>query len=276
MQMKYSVAALAILVSGLAMAGREDRVLLRRLLEPNAVSKYRFEMASKQTVTMPDGSPMPETAYSVSMDYLVKNGPDVSNGKVPVDITVSNYEFSGSDTPAKDRPKEMTMHGLLDDRNSISEIRFDNPSGKYKELMEASMQVLQSHWSLPEQPVKTGDTWEVTLPTSGTPGKKSVTFKMRFDGERKIEGKSFWVLSAKESIPLDVDLGPAEVGGQASGGDMTLKGDMSVDVEALFDKSGQLHSMLSGLKTDVNVRTPQASGQIHVVADTVSKLTLAQ
>lgn len=275
--LKYVVLT-GLLLGGIASPSTiDDAVLLRRQLVPDCVSKYHFEMASKQSVTMPDGTTNPEVGISVSMDYVMKAGSELVNGRLPVTITVSNYRYESLDPMPGDIPKEVTMQGMLDDRNTITEVRMEKMDRKYRELMEASLKMLQNHIPFPEQPVKVGDTWDIVMAPSSTAPAKPTSFKMRFDGERKVGERSYWVVSSNETNPLDMDLSAmGDPTDQPPVGNIAMKGNMEVTMEFLFEKSGRLYSMVTGMKTDVKLETSQASGKVHVVGDIVSRMNLVE
>lgn len=269
MKLRHFVGVGIVLAATMATAN-QDGVLLRRKLEPNVETKYKMETKTKQTVTMPNGSTMPDVDVNVSMDYAVKTGKAVVDKKIPVEISITNYDLQTSMPATGEIPKDMKVTAMLDELNVMSELKVAGNDPKAKQLAESSTKMMQTQFGFPEKAVKPGDTWAVTLPANPMMGKE-ISITMKFEGERTVEGTSYWIVTAKQNVPVEMDLGALTQGGQ---GEMKMKGTIDLDMEILYEKSGLLYSMLSNMKTDMDVDAgPQ--GKIHVNGDVVAKMNRA-
>jgi hypothetical protein len=131
------------------------------------------------------------------------------------------------------------------------------------------LQRVQQAWTFPEDPVEPGETWEVSLPLIPGGEEKDIVFQMKFEGEEEMGDKRYWKLSAKDSVPIRVDLGAQ--GNDA--GSMTVRGDIEIKMQLLFERSGRLFSQLSEMRSDLTIDYSRATGKMKVVEDTVSRWT---
>lgn len=257
------------------MSVRQDAVLLRRELKPNFEDNYKMTVAIKQTVTMPNGMTMGDVTITITSDMKYKGGPALKEGKLPVTLTVSNYTVDSSVPNVNDdSPKTLVVEGLMDNRGAISEGKATSEDPKVKAMSKQILDSLQS-MGFPEKPVKVGDTWEMTTVPSPLFSKKPLKFHLRFDGEKVVDSTAYWVVTAKEKVPVDVamdDMPGAEAQPGTEG--MTIKGTMDVTTEMLFEKSGRLFSSLGNVATDMEVESPQTNGSVHVVGDVIQKMNL--
>ena len=272
-----SLSALAILVLAVpAVSAQQDAVLLRRELKPNFEDNYKMTVAIKQTITMPNGTTMPDVTMTITSDLNFKGGAALKGDKLPVKITVSNYSVDSSVAMGDDMPKSVVVNGLMDNRGGVSEAVTEGLDPKVQQMNRQIMQMMQNN-GFPEKAVKPGDTWEVGTAPSPLFANKPLKFHLKFEGERVVDSQTFWVVTAKETVPVSIDMSQVpEAADQPATQGMVINGDMDVTMEMLYEKSGRLFSVLGDVMTDMEVETPQANGKIHVVGDVIQKMNLVK
>jgi hypothetical protein len=270
-----SLSALAILLFVVpAVSAKQDAILLRRELKPDFEDNYKMTLAIKQTVTMPNGTTMPDVSMTITSDLSFKGGPALKGEKLPVKIVVSNYSVDTSIPIGDDMPKSVVVNCLMDTKGGISEVVTEGTDPKIQQMNRQVMQMMQNN-GFPEKAVKPGDTWEVGTAASPLLGNKPIKFHLKFEGERVVDSQPYWVVTAKEKVPVSVDMGKVpEATDQTQG--MVINGDMDVTMEMLYEKTGRLFSVLGDVMTDLEVESPQANGKIHVVGDAIQKMNLVK
>jgi hypothetical protein len=261
-----------VLASSLVFASSHQGVMLRRTLIPRDVTKYKMETSLKTTVTMPDGSESPQGNAQVTGDYTVTMGDKIRDGKLPIEIKSSNLHLtSDAEGGSKSQP-DVTVNGLLDERNTITEFKFASSDPKTKAMGSAMGSMMGGISAFPEKAVQPGDTWDIVVPMTALGG-KDIQLTMRYDGVRTEDGKTYWVVHVDQDVPMTIDLGAmSQAEGQPSGPPMTMKGTMHITMEALYDQSGRTHSVLSESKSDMGVDGP-SGGNVRVQSDQIMKLT---
>lgn len=247
-------------------------VLLRRTLIPKDVTRYKLESSLKTTVTMPDGSDSPQGNAEVTGDYTITTGDKVRDGKLPIEIKTTNLHVkSEAEGTSTDQP-DMTMNGLIDERNTMTDIKVVSSDPKAQAMANMMSSMMGGISGFPEKAVQPGDTWDIVV-SMASMGGKDITLTMRYDGERTEDGKPYWVVHVDQDVPMSFDLAAlSQASGQPGGPPMTMTGTLHVTMEALYDETGRTHSVLSESKSDMGVDGPNG-GNIRVHTDQIMKMT---
>ncbi len=264
----------SLFLATLVFAVGEQRVVLRRKLIPNDSTKYKLVSNIKTDFTLPDGSTGPESLVDIAGDYTITTGDKIKGGKIPVEVKTSNMKMTSTDTDSEGGSPNLDMHGLLDERGSLSDIVVESADEQAKHMSALFGNIVNGIGGFPERGVQPGDAWTVTMPMSSV-GMKDIQLEVKYEGERTQDGQTFWVLHADQDVPLEADLSSmAQAGGQPADSTlhMMLKGTMHVTSEGLYDMQGRTYSLKTENRSDLSVDGPQG-GQVHIRSDQTSTLT---
>jgi hypothetical protein len=247
------IALLCIGLSAFALAG-QDAITLRRTLVAGTVDTYRQDMEMKMDMDLPNMGPMEMNMKMVSL-YTVKIG-TVTDGVAKIESSVKTEKFE-MDSPMGQMPgtspaemPTVTIQGTLDSRNRMVTT---GTSGVPATMVAGFADAGQGSYFLefPEGPVKIGDSWDMTIPKNAMM-KDDQKLRVTLTGEKEVEGKPAWVVSAKGILKTSVDTAAmAKASGQPApeGMSMKIEGEIDSDMLGVVDKAtGRTIRMTTKLK----------------------------
>lgn len=238
-------------VLAMGAAGAQDPVLLRRPLEPGAKDEYKVEFQIKQMIDVPEmGGPQPFGIAGV-MKSTVQVGqpvPDKGVSKAELVLSEVRLKFDGlaamMESLLTNMPKEMRYQGTIDPRNRLADMKpvAQNPVGPFLGVAATAWGQMAAY---PDQTVKVGDAWELTLPKAPGLTNKEAKLQFKAAGAKELEGKTLIVLAGEGTIEGTTDL--TDMMSQAGmaggpGGGARIYGPLKVKVEYWVDPAtGRLH-----------------------------------
>lgn len=128
--------------------------------------------------------------------------------------------------------------------DELAEAVKGSPGGSENAVEDFKSQVSQLAFQLPENPLKTGETWTTKNVINSAGGTaESIEMTFTYDGTRDADGTTYAVI--KPSLKLDLGQSPAV--------QMKVK-DQKTDGEVLFDvQAGELHSLSINRKLTIDI-----------------------
>jgi hypothetical protein len=281
----------SVILAGVALAAlasaTQDGILLRRTLTEGTTDTYNIETVTKQTVSLPNGMGEQEMASTMVTTYKLKTGkvdPAKKSAAMELTYTVDKMENEGiaANMPGADAVetgKSFTMAATLDE---MGRMKIEPPKGTNAVLASlltnaSSMGGNMVTLELPEKPVKIGDTWEIVVPKSPVTGDKDQKMIAKLVGEKDVDGKPGYVISAEADLVIDADLSkmaedaPPPMKGQK----MFLKGKAEIKADGVIEKSsGRMLRVTSKVKSNQTMEIPDMGMSIGTVGTVTTVSTL--
>ncbi len=229
----------------------QDSVLLRRPMDPGVKDEYKVEFQIKQTIDIPEmGGPQPFGIAGVMKSTVQVGQPVPDKGVARAELVLSEVrlKFDGlaamMESLLTSMPKEMRYQGTIDPRNRLADMKpvAQSPVGPFLGVAATAWGQMAAY---PDQSVKVGDAWEMTMPKA--PGLTNKEAKLQFKavGTKELEGKALVVLAGEGTIDGMTDLSEmmsqAGMAGGPNGG-ARIYGPLKVKVEYWVDPAtGRLH-----------------------------------
>lgn len=237
-----TIGILALTLTALAMA--QDAVTLRRELKSNTKDTYKVEMTSKTSMDIPQMGPQ-EMTMKAWMNYALKTG-EVKETKADLDTVITDLKFEMEGPMADmmkqqggmpEMPKEMLFKGQIDNRNRISDLKFQGKMDMMTMSMVNQASTIAMFVEFPEGAIKVGDTWKVTIPKNAFVGNDDTQMDAKLIGE---EGGK-WKVQMAGTMKLKPDMKEIMKGQDPTGTgmemDMNVTGTMKLETQALIDKA---------------------------------------
>jgi len=279
-------------------AASQDPLLIRRELKAGTTEKYVVENVVKQNIEIPSMGEQ-DMIITTAGSIVVKMGEvNSEKGTAAVETTTKIEKMSmdgslasmvgGANDPKLPDPK--VEKGTLDSRNRLViavDPKAKTPGGMIGMGMPGMGSIgaagLLNLIELPEKAIKIGDEIEVAMPGAAgaaTMGAKDLKMKVKFVGEKDVDGKKAWVVSFSGNMKIDIDTSklPKQADQQDNPmGDMKITGTVLLNGEGLVDKlSGRTLSNVMNMKTDMKVFVEAAGMEIPSKGTITLKLELAK
>ena len=226
----------------------QDGVLLRKELKAGGKDAYQFSFKTTQQMNMeggPAGAPQQvPIEVTASMKMTTSYGV-VDEKEKKADLTVDMTEIAvdlgamAGMMPGQEFPKEMKITGKIDTRNRVSQLKMPKTGAAGMMMMGGGMPNMSlgpMFVEFPEAPVKTGDTWKMTIAGNALTKKKDIVLDATLLGEKDFNGEKVYAISVKGIVALDGDMAEVVKDNPEMAGPM---GDMKVLIKGTIDMSGE-------------------------------------
>ncbi|MEQ1824160.1 MAG: DUF6263 family protein [Fimbriimonadaceae bacterium] len=243
-----------VAVSLVALTGfKPDDIKLTRTFAVGNKDVYVQTYKSKNSIETPAGNQDFDVTGSSTFSIIYKK----TNEKgCEIDMVTSDMKMeSAMAMPgvADSMPKEITMSGMLDARNRVSEVK----AGKGLDPMVAMMMHSANMGStgffteFPENAVKIGDTWEFSIGMANAGVPADTKLKAKLESEKD----NYWVVRVTGTIPMKMDMSQAsqQTGGMEMVMNMTMNMDYGVQVEK---GTGRALSLTGKIATTMKMEFP--------------------
>lgn len=273
------IAVASLFLASVAFGAQDTHLIRRKLVEGEKVA-YSTVSVTQQTVEMPNGMGDQEMSMKVLGTYNLLTGkvnPEKGTAELTLVYTVDKTETDGPLANAMnsaDAPKRVETKGTIDVRGKTV---MDAPKiDKATASMFAAGQSTTSSlfaFELPEKAVKVGDTWEVVIPKTPFTSDKDQKITAKLVGEKVVDGKAVYEVSAEGTINVDVDLSKVMKEGPMAGQKMLVKGTVQNSTTGLLDKeTGAPISLKMVLKSKQTVEIPDMNVNMAMAGTTTIEL----
>lgn len=279
--MNRRIAIIALGAMAVIASANQDGILLRRQLTAGSTEIYNITMKSANT------TPMGDMSIDATMKMTYKMG-EVKDGKADLEIITSdmNLKFGGMAEMAAgmmgDVPKTITMKGKIDERNRITDMKMVGMTMQMAMMMGSQSSSMNQSVSFPENAVKVGDTWEVTVPANVMMGTAETKLIAKYDSNTMVDGKPAMVIKLSGTMPMKLDMAelakknPEMAGGQIPPG-IVIEGKIDLKLDSVVDRtSGKTLTADILVKNQNKVSGESLPMEIDVMGTTTIRMTLAK
>lgn len=210
-------------------------VTLARTFKAGEEQKYKMDMTMNQQMGSGDQK-AGQMKMTITADMDQKTTSVAPDGKTAdVLVKTSNMAFKTEPEMGLGNmlPKEMTTNMKIDSRNQVSAATVSGVQGAMAgqlDQMGLGSNPMGFGASLPDHPVKVGESWDVPLPkmpmleTTGS-------LKATLVGEKTVDGTPSWEIKITGSLPIKMNLAQSKA--PAAG---TSTGTMDMDFDVFLEK----------------------------------------
>lgn len=258
---KLSLFILALTVAGAAQA--EDTFKIRRTYKEGEVLTYNMATSTDTTVDISafgQGEQKTTMEQSGKMSFKTTK---VRADKNEADLEVKFFDLvskieGGMPGMGETPPKEYSVFATMDNLNRVKDMRIEGLSGMMKMFNQSSVRQSLGGVTFPENEVKVGDSWDMTVPKDGVVFDTDQTIKVKFVAVKEIAGHKALEFSSKGPLNVNIDLAKImEQGGgdnPMAGMKMMVTGKMDIDTTVTIDAAtGQVLIIDSKLSQDMTV-----------------------
>jgi hypothetical protein len=262
----------------------QDAISLKRAIQPNTKSTYTVTSTVKQGFEMPGGGGQQDMTIDTGFVYTLEYGDaDAQTGKTKVTARTTEISMkmdgpmSGM-MPQNEMPKELVQEGTVDSQNRIV-------LGPIKNATPAVMMMSQSlgqggmglFHELPNNALKVGDTWEISLPASPMFGNKEQKMLGKLVEEKDWNGRRVVVFEVTGNLNLDMDMSEMmkDNPNAPAGMKMQMKGSVATTTTSVVDKAtGQFLSLESKYSGKQSIEMVDMGMSIPVTSEGITKVAL--
>lgn len=245
------------------LAFSQGSVLLRRDISKEMSQDLTFTTNSKMEMDLSEvGQGMQDITFNTSAKTKVSQVPG-EDGKAKVTIAYSDVsvrmggamaEQGMGDAP--DVPRSFTATATIDDRNRLSGVQTQGLTRQAASMLGSASSYQYWFIEFPENEVKPGESWNVTLPANREMGMEQGTMTVTFVGTKQQGDEEVNEFRVEGSVPMKMDI--SEMAG-SQGMDITIlmSGTMKFGGTTIMDSTNtKIISSTTSTSGDVNISAP--------------------